>query len=124
MTIPSWPISKYTPDIDTFQPLQRALEPISTDMEGGNTRMRSRPGDNVGTITQMIHMTASDHDTFVAWVKGTLGNGTGRFTTWVWLGTDYENKVCQFVKGMAGLKFKYVNVDQVDVTMVLRVYDV
>jgi hypothetical protein len=32
------------------------LGPVSTDIEGGNTRQQPRPGDNVGTITQTIWM--------------------------------------------------------------------
>ena len=56
------------------------LAPIATEMEGGNIRLRSRSGDNVGTLTQTIVMKASDFDTFVAWVRDTLGNGTASFT--------------------------------------------
>ena len=39
----------------------------------------------------------AEHDTFVNWVKTTLNNGTVRFTTNVWLGSSYVNKVCQFM---------------------------
>ena len=67
-------------------------------IQGGNTRQRSRPGDNVGTITQTIWMSLVEHDTFVNWVKTTLNNGTARFTTNVWLGSSYVNKVCQFIQ--------------------------
>ena len=124
MTLPVWPINKYTPLIDNFQPLQRMLDPISTDMEGGNTRERPRPGDNVGTITQTIRMSAADHDTFVNWVKTTLNNGTARFTTNVWLGSSYVSKVCQFIKPGTQIKYGYLSPDEVDVMMTLRVYDV
>lgn len=124
MTLPTWPISKYTPLIDNFQPLQRMLDPVSTDMEGGNTRERPRPGDNVGSITQTIRMSAADHDTFVAWVKTTLNNGTARFTANVWLGSSYVSKVCQFIKPGTQIKYGYLSPDEVDVTMTLRVYGV
>jgi hypothetical protein len=87
MALPSWPIASFMPDPGSFQPIQRMLDPISTDMEGGNTRQRPRPGDNVGTITQTIWMSNAEHDTFVNWVKTTLNNGTARFTTNVWLGS-------------------------------------
>jgi hypothetical protein len=30
------------------------LDPLSTDMEGGNTGEQPRPDDNVGAITQTI----------------------------------------------------------------------
>ena len=112
------------PDRGSFQPLQRMLDPISTDMEGGNTRQRPRPGDNVGTITQTIWMSLAEHDTFVAWVKTTLNNGTARFTTNVWLGSSYVNKVCQFIQPGTKLTYAYLSVDRVAVTMTFRVFDV
>jgi hypothetical protein len=122
MTLPTWPIAKYAPTPDNFQPIQRGLDPIATDMEGGNTRERPRPGDNVGSITQTIEMSLPDHDTFVAWVKGTLNMGTSRFTTNVWLGSSYVNKVCQFIKPGTTLTYSYIGPDTVGVTMTLRVY--
>jgi hypothetical protein len=124
MALPAWPIASYKPDPDSFQPIQRMLDPLATAMEGGNVRQRPRPGDNVGTLTQTIWISAAEHDTFVAWVKATLGNGTGRFTANVWLGTAYLNKVCQFVKPGSALKYAWLSTDKVAVTMTLRVYDV
>ena len=93
-------------------------------MEGGNTRSRARPGDNVGSITQTIWMSFAEHDTFVSWVKTTLGNGTGRFTMNVWLGSAYVSKVCQFIKPGTNLKYSWIGPDKVGATMTLRVYDV
>jgi hypothetical protein len=105
--------------------LQRMLDPIATDMEGGNTRERPRPGDSVGTITQKVRMSPSDYsDTFVPWVKTTLNNGTARFTMDVWLGAALANKVCQFIKPGTGLVYQWIGPDAVDVTMTLRIYDV
>jgi hypothetical protein len=124
MPLPSWPIASFQPDIDTFQPIQRMLDPISTDREGGNTRQRPRPGDNVGTITLTIWMSLAEHDTFVSWVKTTLNHGTARFTTNVCLGSSYVSKVCQFIQPGTKLTYAYVSVDKVAVTMMLRVYDV
>ncbi|GIQ73185.1 hypothetical protein [Bradyrhizobium sp. RD5-C2] len=124
MPLPSWPIASYMPDPDSFRPLQRMLDPLATDMEGGNTRQRPRPGDNVGTVTQTIWMPMAEHDVFVAWVKGTLGNGTGRFTANIWLGSSYVTKVCQFIKPGSQLLYGYLSPDKVAVTMTLRVYDV
>ncbi|MGJ5163157.1 hypothetical protein [Bradyrhizobium sp. HKCCYLR1051] len=124
MTLPTWPIATYMPIQDGFAPIQRMREPISTDMEGGNTRQRSRPGDNVGTLTQTLWITNAEHDTLVAWIKDTLGNGTGRFTMNVWLGTGYVSKTCQFVKGGAGVRYAWLSTTEVAVTMTLRVYGV
>jgi hypothetical protein len=99
------------------------LDPIETEMEGGNLRSRSRPGDNVGTVGQTIRMTTAEYATFVTWVKTTLNNGTSRFTTNVWLGTAYVSKVCQFQKGGVPTMTPISSL-KVAVTMTLRVYDV
>jgi len=40
MALPAWPIASFQPDIDTFQPIQRMLDPISTDMEDAMGRRR------------------------------------------------------------------------------------
>ncbi|WP_316184729.1 MULTISPECIES: hypothetical protein [unclassified Bradyrhizobium] len=124
MALPAWPIATYAPQQDSFRGLQRMLDPLATPMEGGNIRQRPRPGDNVGTVTQTIWMTMAEHDTFVAWVKTTLNNGTARFTMNVWLGSSFVNKVCQFVKPGTQLIYTYLTTDVVAVTMTLRVYNV
>src|ERR1700704_822465 len=123
MSVPAWPIPTAIILQNGFK-LQRMLDPISTDMEGGNTRERPRPGDNVGTITQTVRIYPADYDTFVAWVKTTLNNGTARFTMDVWLGTSLVNKVCQFIKPGTNLIYAWTGPDAIDVTMTLRVYDV
>src|SRR5258705_3386230 len=97
MSVPAWPIPNAIILQNGFK-LQRMLDPISTDMEGGNTRERPRPGDNVGSITQTVRMYPADYDTFVAWGKTTLNNGTARFTMNVWLVTSLVNNVCRFIK--------------------------
>ncbi len=124
MPLPAWPIATFMPQQESFQPLQRMLDPLATDMEGGNTRERPRPGDNVGTITQTVWMSMAEHDTFVDWVKTTLNSGTARFTANVWLGSSYVNKVCQFIKPGSTLTYGYVSANEVAATMTLRVFDV
>lgn len=98
MALPSWPAVNNRPQKGGFQVQKRFLDPIATDMEGGNTRERPRPGDNVGTITQTINFTLAEHDVFVGWVRDTINNGSGRFTANVWLGSAYAVKTCKFAK--------------------------
>jgi len=57
-------------------------------------------------------------------VKTTLNNGTARFTTNVWLGSSYVNKVCQFIRPDTRLTYAYLSVARVAATMTMRVYDV
>jgi hypothetical protein len=74
--------------------LQRMLDPISTDMEDGNTRERPRPSDSAGTITQTVRMYPADYDAFVAWVRTTLNN---------WHGPLYHGCLAWTVAGEQGL---------------------
>jgi hypothetical protein len=85
MPLPAWPIANPIILQDCFS-LQRMLDPNQTDMWGGNTRERPRPGDNVATITQTVRMYPADYDKFFDWVKNTLNN----FPTNVWLGSSYQ----------------------------------
>src|SRR5258708_3778225 len=123
MSLPAWPIPSAIVLQNGFR-LQRMLDPISTDMEGSNTRERPRPGDNVGTISQTVRMCPADYDGFVAWVKTTLNNGTARFTMDVWLGTSRVNKVRQFIKPGTNLIYVWSGPDAIDITMTLGVYEV
>ena len=123
MALPAWPIPSFRPQQDGTSPLQRMLDPLATEMEGGNLRQRSRPGDNVGSIQQTIQMPLAEYETFAAWVKTTLNNGTARFTLDVWLGTGFANKVCQFVKPGSSLTAQFLPTDVVAVSMTLRIYD-
>jgi hypothetical protein len=63
----------------------------------------SAHGNVVGTSTQTIWVSLADH----GWVKTTLNNGTARFTTNVWPGSSYMNKVCQFIN--PGTKLTYAH---------------
>lgn len=125
MPIPSWPAVPYRPLRNGYSksPL---LAPIRTEMDGGNVRMRRRPGDNVSIVSQTIWMTNSEFATLESWVSSTLGGGVARFTMSVWLGSAYSSKTCQFEA--KGQDFPYsvasVGPDTVAVSMVLRVFSV
>lgn len=121
MPLPAWPDDvPYVILDDGGSPIQRALPPIATDMEGGNQRQRPRPGDDISTISQTIVMDDVQFATFTAWWKETLNLGTARFTAPVWSGTDYVTRTCMFTAdGKPQDSFK-VN-DAVAVSMKLRV---
>jgi hypothetical protein len=69
-------------------------------------------------------MPLTEYETLVDWVKTTLNNGTARFTMNVWLGTGFANKVCRFVKPGSSLTALFIPTDAVNVSMMLRIYDV
>src|SRR4051794_36737470 len=95
------------------------LPPIATDMEGGNTRQRARPGDNVREITQTLRFSNADYATFEAFY---LTNRNGRITMPVFIGgSGLTNKTVQIMSSLQdvshdGLKYS--------VPMKLRVYSV
>lgn len=124
MTLPTWPVDvPFAPMVDGFQPIQRVLQPIVTDMEGGNQRQRPRPGDNIGVLGQTIIMDAAPFATFTTWWTETLNLGTARFTVPVWLGTNFVTKTCQFTPDGKPQDSYYLP-GAVKVSMKLRVYDV
>lgn len=124
MTLPTWPIATYAPQQDSFSPIQRALDPITTEFEGGNTRDRSRPGDNVGKIGQTIWITMAEHDIVVPWVKTTINRGTARFTMPVWLGSSFVTKTVKFIKPGTQITYGYISTDVTAMGMALWVFDI
>lgn len=99
MPLPTWPGSvPYQVRRGDWAMPEPYIEPLETDMDGGNTRERPQPGGNVAKIQQTLRLTPAQHDDFFAWLRGTLNSGTSRFTGNVWTGTAYEAKTMQFVK--------------------------
>lgn len=78
-------------------------EMIATDMEGGNTRVRSRPGDNVETVTWARRFTADQLAAWKAFLADTIARGTARFLMPIWTGAAYEVRVVQIVGGGGGV---------------------
>lgn len=122
MAIPNWPNDVPYKSLKDGFSIDPFLSPIKTEMNQGNVRLRSRPGDNTSIVQQSVLMTTSEFDVFVVWGKGTIGNWTGRFTAQVWLGSAYASKTCQFSNG-APKPVEFAP-EQVAVQMALRVYGV
>lgn len=122
MAVPSWPSGvPYESLKDGFSNTP-FLQPIRTEMEQGNVRLRRRPGDNIAIIQQSVLMTRGEYETLAGWGKSTIGWWTGRFTMNVWLGSSYQSKVCQFHEGAPKpLEFSPTHVAA---QMTLRVYGV
>jgi hypothetical protein len=109
--------------VEGFQLMPWAGNAIITEMEGGNTRTRRRPGDSVAAISQRVRFTAAELATFKTWFGTTLSGGAARFTMQVWTGCAFENKVCQFdLKSPP--QYIYLTPEMIDISMALRVYGV
>jgi len=122
MAVPSWPSGVPYESLKDGFSITPFLQPIRTEMEQGNVRLRRRPGDNVAIIQQSVLMTRAQYDTLASWGKTTIGWWTGRFTVNVWLGSAYSPKVCQFHEGAPKpIEFSPTHVAA---QMTLRVYGV
>lgn len=100
MAIPSYTALgiKDVPLVDSWELQDMYLDPLQTDMEGGNKRLRTRAGDDVAHITFNLLYTAGEYSTFKNFVLVTLNRGTSRFTMRVWDGTQMVSKTVQFAK--------------------------
>lgn len=101
------PIPSYTalgipddPLIDTWQIDEPFRKPNSTDMDGGNIRMRTRPGDQIAQISFGVMMTLAQFNTFKTFANTTLGRGASRFTMRIWNGSAMVSKTVQLVEGI------------------------
>lgn len=121
MTIPSWPSTVPYASEQEYWNGAPFRAPLSTEMEGGNIRLRRRPGDNIGTYAwgRILKPTeASDLNTFL---MTTLNNGASRFTMQVSRdGTTYTSRVVQLVAG--SLKYASAGGDKTLVTFNLTVF--
>ena len=124
MTVPTWPSGVPYESLKegfSFQPW--SANAIVTQMDGGNSRTRRRPGDNIATVKQFVQMSLAELATFETWFASTIGGGSGRFTMNVWTGSEYENKVCQFDLSQP-LGYDYLTTEVANVSMQLRVYGI
>ena len=122
MPLPAWPADvPYLQRRQDWQISQPFLGPIETEMEGGNVRLRSRPGSDVATVQWRRRMTTAQFASFGAFVRSSLSNGTSRFTMPVWLGASYVTNTVQIVKDSLEVAQDGLFVS---VSMTLRVYGV
>jgi len=99
MTYPTWPATlPYVSAAGDWQ-IQPFRAPLQTDMEGGDTRLRRRPGDNVGTMRWSRFFKEAEMETFEAFVVATY-NLTQRWVMPVSVnGRTYEDRVVQITDG-------------------------
>ena len=113
-----------TPLASSVQITPYGVNPIITEMEGGNTRIRRRPGDNVTLLRQTIRMTAAQLAAFNDFYANVTVGGSKRFRANVWSGSTMENRVCLFNLSAGGPQYTAVSglPDYTDVAMSLRVW--
>lgn len=81
MTLPTWPSECPSAARDGWQMSQMFQAPRATEMEGGNQRLRARPGSNVATVNYPLKpLNATQFAAFDTFMRTTLNNGTSRWT--------------------------------------------
>lgn len=100
MALPVWPTTvEHRPAPSMWAP-PTFTTPRATQMEGGNTRLRIKPGDAVATSRWGQDLNGLQVDAFRTFYRDTLGNGAGRFTMPVCLdGVSYESRTVQIASG-------------------------
>ena len=83
------------PLVDSWENPDPYLDPLITDMEGGNKRMRTRAGDEVARIGFQLLFSAEQYAIFKNFNLVTLSRGTSRFTMRVWDGAQMITKTVQ-----------------------------
>lgn len=101
MAYPVWPASvPQSPLVGSWQEVDIYLDPIETEMDGGNRRLRTRPGDDVSRYAFTLLMTNTQWATLREWAVTDLSRGTKRFSTKIWNGSSMIDAVCQFATKM------------------------
>lgn len=121
MTYPEWPVAlPYHPWRDMWDYVP-ARESLQTEMEGGDTRQRRRPGDDVGTMQWGRTFTAAEMDLWDGFLTDTSG-GVARFIMPVPTnGATYQLRVVQIVGGAGGVSSSAVGIET-QVSFSLRVF--
>lgn len=115
MPTPVWPIGiSYEPERDSWS--QRPfLAPLASEMDGGNVRLRSKPGDRVRIIQQSIVVPNDAYaDTLEPFL---IENRAARVIMPVWLGKEFKTCMVQLTEIQTGA----VGIGSTRVSMSVRV---
>jgi len=121
MTLPVWPGTVPATARDGWQMPSMYVAPIATEMEGGNQRLRSRPGSNVAIVEYpLVPLTLAEWGYFDTFIRTTLGNGASRFTMSLIIAGVATSKTVQLNEGKSPVVRQQDGL--MHVTMQLRVY--
>jgi hypothetical protein len=121
MTLPVWDTNVPSRARDGWQMTEPNLAPLASEMDGGNVRLRRRPGDNVAKIMYpLIPLTDAQFALFRTFYRTTISGGVSRFTMSLMTDNAVETKTVQFEKPPAFSKEGAYWM----VTLPLRVYGV
>lgn len=94
MTAPVWPVTVPYHSEPGRWGLTPVRAPLKTEMEGGNIRIRRRPGDNLKVKRWGRMLTTAEFEAFTTFIEETIYGGTARFTMPVSLnGATYVDRI-------------------------------
>lgn len=93
---PDWPSGlPYAPLLDGYSVDQPFIPPDITDMDAGNTRMRSKYTVHVSKEPISIRLKSDEqYETFRLWARDTLGGGASKFHMKVRVAGSWVDRVC------------------------------
>lgn len=96
----TWPAINHYAKQGTFRVDQPFRKPHKTDMDSGPVRRRRSSSKNIATVSFSIQLTPAEYQTFQAWVRDTLVDGSLEFTMPIFDGTTYTTKTCSIPDGL------------------------
>lgn len=107
MSVIEWPAAlPYQREASGSESRPSRAQP-ETEMEGGNVRLRQRPGDRLRTEPWSRRFTPSEYAAWGEFLAGPLGYGSRRFLMPVWTGAEdgdgYQLRLVQIVGGAGGV---------------------
>lgn len=121
MTLPAWPSTVPATARDGWHMPSMYVAPSATEMEGGNQRLRSKPGSNVAIIEYpLVPLSLTEWGYLNTFIRTTLGNGASRFTMSLIIAGASVSKTVQLNEGKSPVVRQQDGL--MHVTMQLRVY--
>jgi hypothetical protein len=97
MALPVWPASvPHSPQRGSYKIERPFNKSNESEFEAGNTRSRPIGQTQYRIISQTIRMDQTEFNTFDAFVRDDLKQGTLRFTMTVWMGHEAASKTVKF----------------------------
>lgn len=118
MTLPTWPSNVPSQPRDGWQMPSMFLQPVATEMEGGNQRLRAKPGDNVSTLNYPLKPLSLTEWGYLETFLRT--NYASRWTMTLFLGGSSVSKTVQLDGGRSPMVSR--EGDLIHVALQLRVY--
>lgn len=107
--VATWPAGlPYAVSQQAYGVTQAGQQPMASQMQSGKVRMRPQFTLRIARLSYGWEFTSAQLATWRAFLRDTLGDGTGEFTMPVWIEStnSYETRTVQIVNGAYGVSEK------------------